>query len=1376
MCEFWQSVLAAPVADSIQRQAPPVPEALLVYPNCYLYEQQQRSAAAVFLFAVPLIDVARQHRLFEVEGGDAPWRAPAPLLPDNDSSISVCRALELRIRLLVQLCAEQDAADSFAVQSAYAWLDAHLLMANAIDALGYSPDDHSPELALVLARYSPTHYMALREAELPELTQELERCNLFVGGVDLHKEDHFVDLFSKALPRSYDTKDLVTKVADSAVRNTGFLGFLKVAVAATQLGLYSHASQRAPFAVRYAVYRFFFFELDPQLRSYARTSPTPGTAASVRSLFDLSLIVQRLEEHQRVTGDTSRVEAHYLSYTKSLAHTHETAVTGRKAKAVESTEGVVHRSRKKTLHVAVCVHPATAAAQPATWTDEERMRACALPLPSTWDGAALRARTTLRFDGESADSVCGGLFAANAVARLVSERNCGADVYEQRRAEGLLDADAPASPAAPFAAIDYDAAATTLQLPRDLVVPSEERVQSDALFFEWLTTSAVQFAAPKNVRASARARRKKSDFVFQSTLLLAVREYMVFALRRWCAPLRSAYERMVHWQRWEDELLGAAERFRGDLAETVVTCGALLTDIRPHLALSEYMPQTQFRPHNEPFLSALLHRFALVSRGYQVKVHDEWREPQDLAPVDAVLPRETELLLRYSLHYWQYPRSQPALASELPLEVCSGDANTHHQPADFCIEPVLLAQTGLGVGAAASADSIRASLVERAGFPLEIFHASAGSIEAFGMCRTAYRGSATADEADECVKRYVELLAADSAFQFQLIYAFCRAVDRHLHIRSFPLPRHIVEHQMRALRNQNCMPADARVPPHLLRGLVCMGCARVATFLPPTEQRQSTMAFGNDEIRILTTPSDDEYVFRAMRRRTHPLELSCLTGADSWLQVLNHRARDAPPVYDRYCGTESQAGTPAELEAPETVGLLPLDATEEDAQERARQIFAGTLSADAPPPCDRRMALIGREFDNRAPQMVARGRGRLGELTFADAVWEAVDKRVSALCRGGESFLLMGHSLTNSDPRYARMRFACKSHCSRSETKKGKQSASMLAAEEQQQQPQDDEDDEEAAAVAVDARRARLATKQSRDAHSNAIFAACGRELMREVDYLGRALYYTALDVFKRVVWNAGDFVAICCDCLAATRSADLRAIADRIVCKACYNASRLCSGSVALRTARGESTKTVATAVPSALTSDTLRVAHGAARQTLFSPSYAVLCNEVVNSGTVCALDRCTTVKSSETLFYGLEVLCDTDIGNEAFGFIYFCSTHARLYRALFNSTTRLPLSTVRYFMADSKRFAGNVGMHGNFLENVMRGDARATEHQFRSALIKEMDTKKRGAVQKRRAQRKQAIAAGARDTQAQERAATARQLASSAAAAAADDNDWID
>lgn len=1359
---FWRA------AQSAQHRIE-VPDSLLAYPNCALYAQCTDPLVGAFLFTVPFTDTIARDDLYEYASQQVDLQSPEPWSPQippgaDRSQFRLCLTLAMRIKLLVQARRLGSLPDDLVC----AWLDAHILLTLAIDALGTAPPDDSPAVSLLMARYAPAHYTALRQSDMPDLAAELERCNVFVDGIDTHREDAFVDLFSKALPRRYDSKDLVTKVADAATRNAGFAAFVRLMVAASQLGIYAEARTRPPFAVRRAVYQLHFFELDLVLRAHSTAVPLGGTAAAVRRAFATTQLEERVLEHLD-DNEATHIEIHCLSYTQSLAHTYSGVAAPRRPKAPDATaDGVVRRSRKKTLHSAVVQHTMLARAVGEVEDANQRAPLCAV-LTAPCDGNGLLNQTTLRLYGrDQADDIAAALSGANTVARLVYERNCGLDVHEQRRAAGYVPADA-AEPADAWAPIDYAVAVAggnALVRPSDHVLPSEERLQGDALFFEWLTTSVSSWTGRAR-RTSTRGRR--TTFLNQLPLVLAVREYIVFAMRRWCEPMRYALERLVRWETWEQGCLAAADTLRAKLTERCArpdwNAAFLLSDPYPYVDAAIAMPETQFDAHCEPFLDALLHRFVETSRGWHGKSANKAptksREPADTAPVDAVVPRETEVLLRHALRFWQYARSAPP-AAEAPLEPYE-HAQNRARPLDFVIEPVFHRDVAM------TPAQIRDEFVTKARFPLSIFHASGATLDQFDVCRQAYAVATSAEQRYAALQEYVEWLAATSVYQYQLMYTYCRVVNRYVQIRSFQLPLHVAEHQRRALRNQNCMPTNAALPPHLLRGLVCGGCARVATFLPPADQRQATIAFGNDEVRVLTTPSDDEHVFAAVRARgNRPLPYESLQPADSWLSVLHHRARDAPPVYDRYCGPETGEASMAQLYAPETVGLRPLRMTESQYEARVRATFACDHIDRNAAPLDRRhgLALVAS-----APrqQMVARGRGRLGEMAFADALWREVDERMMRLggaASGERSYLLMGHALPGTDPRFAQMRFACKTHSSRSESRKSRATArtSSLAEASAAAELLSDDDGEEAVPTDQDkasaTRSARLLIKQCREANAGAIFAACGRELMIEVEYLGRALYFTGLDASRCATANDDDYVAICCDCLAATRSGDLRAIADRIVCTPCYTASRLCSGSVVQRTARGESIKKATTAVPNALSNDALQAVQGATRQLLFSPSYATLCSEVVALGTVCVMDQCKSVKSADTAFYGLEVLCDTNVGNEAFGFIYFCQIHARLYRALFNSPTRLPLSTVRYFMADSKRFANNVGMHGNFLETVMRGDARSTDDRTRTDLGKQIVAQKRGSLDQRRKQRKVALGNSARHLEQQERAAVERLL----------------
>jgi hypothetical protein len=90
------------------------------------------------------------------------------------------------------------------------------------------------------------------------------------------------------------------------------------------------------------------------------------------------------------------------------------------------------------------------------------------------------------------------------------------------------------------------------------------------------------------------------------------------------------------------------------------------------------------------------------------------------------------------------------------------------------------------------------------------------------------------------------------------------------------------------------------------------------------------------------------------------------------------------------------------------------------------------------------------------------------------------------------------------------------------------------------------------------------------------------------------------------------------------------------------------------------------------------------APNQRLLSPSFKALHSSVVPDGTPCAMDRCRCIKSSVKPLYGLQVLRDTDVGNESYGWIFFCAPHAKMYASLFKSPFIVPLSSVRVFMLE--------------------------------------------------------------------------------------------
>ena len=502
-------------------------------------------------------------------------------------------------------------------------------------------------------------------------------------------------------------------------------------------------------------------------------------------------------------------------------------------------------------------------------------------------------------------------------------------------------------------------------------------------------------------------------------------------------------------------------------------------------------------------------------------------------PVDHVVPRETEIMIQHLLQHWRYPRVAPpikldsvptAAAPQTDKGTTSCGAGSgadesvfqrYHEnivasQLVFLIEPTS-APTSMPEGVSA-AEFIRTEFVERARFPLGIFHASDEMLRRFAACRAAYHLSPT----NPVVKEFVNWLVDHSLYQFFLLRTYCKVIERYTEIHTFALPQHIADHQMRTLRAQFCVPDDKPVPPHLMRSLVCMGCKRCASVFPKPTQRHSAMAVGNDEVRFVSRTDDDD-VFDRMRERNYlPIPLSELQSAKSWTEVLRHRALPSAEVYDRYCGPAESRERPAHmLENPEQYGCMPVDPSTADLDTFARGIFADTFTDTSrfANPTDRRRAVYTERLPDPSLlplRPVASGQGRLGELAFDSALWHEVDRRMRLFDGGGpndeRSFLLLGHSIESEEgEQYATVKWTDATRRIKAEAKKSKQSTAQLSA-----------------ITAIANKKERLkklagyAAKRRRDAESMARFAACARRRMIEIDFCGRALRAANLYIAAR--------------------------------------------------------------------------------------------------------------------------------------------------------------------------------------------------------------------------------------------------------------------
>jgi hypothetical protein len=439
---------------------------------------------------------------------------------------------------------------------------------------------------------------------------------------------------------------------------------------------------------------------------------------------------------------------------------------------------------------------------------------------------------------------------------------------------------------------------------------------------------------------------------------------------------------------------------------------------------------------------------------------------------------------------------------------------------------------------------------------------------------------------------------------------------------------------------------------------------------------------------------------------------------------------------------------------------MSTEPTEADLERYAADLFAAPYERTEP--FDRRTLVTDIEHANGGPidesapvPLVAVGRGRLGELDFDRAMWREVDQRMQIFAPAslrGQSYLLLGHAFADTPPEQATVKWCDTTQRIKTEGKKAKQlhnsHKKIMAIVDDKKRQQ---------------RLAQYAAKVRRDAQSMALYASCSRARMTEIDFCGRALRASLLQGRNKQKSHE-EIILACCGCLTRMLSSQARPIGEQVVCEQCYLSLRQTGGTVTQRAIRGESTKSVSTnRVTTRTALDNTagdndseehreRLEHIRRAQQQLSPSYGALTADMVPLGMPCIMDRCKTFKRRENKMYGIEVLQDTDVGNETFGYVYMCANHARVYSSAFKVAYRMPLSTVQKYMVTMQKDFTQVVTHGSFLDDVMRRGAELNATGAQTRVETDANAKHKLELNRQRAARNKAIAESRR----QQRAAT--------------------
>ncbi len=1199
------------------------------------------------------------------------------------------------------------------------WLDAHLLLACQCES-AMPASDSDP----LWQRYAPSPQTVFHDGELPDMYEELIRTPFFTpapsasGDANGRSQNRCVEMFFKSCPRRCEVRASNSKDSEAAVRNPGYFALLKTIIAASFLGIHRRAKSRPDWSARLAMYRFFFYnDADAELlmRDYAldRTvidtsrynGPVSVTMADYKSL---------VTEQFRVAEALSTKLGNGAASTETDARKQTKRRRGRTSN--RSNAGGVSGGSGRGAGAGGGGGGGGGGVGGGGGGGSGGRRQQSSITTTTVSGSTY----TLRSDA-TATPLQRGLVLCNAYARLEFEYQCGLLYYEQRRSTGTLPRMPDGAPpdALPPPPVTNEKLLTMAyafrnRLPCDEREVSSAAIARDQVLFNWLTTVIVY----RNARSTGKKRQRNSlltplqttllpidddsdidvdrdirddndtneprattsassapsvseHFVFQTALTMFVRETVIAQLDE-TPPLHDEICMRVPQMPWEQTIIDLLDRVRLSIGAHYSAREQRPGDFLTHQSIVAWAEQVRDVPINNlygvektPFIVCVLremHSFLTVAGEI------------DMAP-DLVMPREYDIMLLRSLYAYNYPRSYGPQA-----ETTDDDDQSSFGATGSAVETVHVTFSEIKSPARpsyaispckevpadnATREQIDALFVRRSRFPLRVFRATTDSIDAFNSARMAYYRAVEEAAQETVVEQFVATLAARSMFQFQIMMAFCRAVNTYLSVYTFPLPRHLVDYQLTALERRYRCRRDA-LPAHLQRCCVCLGCHRVAAFYADTKTNMAT-AIGTDNVKIIDRP-DDQIVFDRVRRRGRLLAPDELYGAPSLYTALRRRANRTHGVYDEYCKDS--------LDKPHEEIGTDLGAIVDEAFDPTRQAEVAQRLVDArltAPEFKLDSDGLESDADLRGepmpePQYVVQHAGAEAEVEFDAKLLIEYDRRL------GGNFVILGHQLPTAEPRDAVFCADNTPHL-RQEWKKQKQEPVLRAR---------------ASTAPTEDNRARALTqvnrKRRRDVLTLNDYVACANESMLEFSRIGRGLVALPRN---RIARGAQDFMLNCCGCATAVMLSQCARRGDALFCQTCVQ-RKSAAGTVAK--ARGLDAPLDA--------SDEFLIRHQ-----LMSPSRTMIGDALVPHDAPCCVPKCTAFKDADTVMFGKEVVLDTAVGNERVARVYVCASHAKssTYSWIFTLPYVLMDSTLQHFLLQRRAQVSYNDQRDDFLPLVM-------------------------------------------------------------------------
>jgi hypothetical protein len=873
----------------------------------------------VFVFGVPFAELLADDALYanaavvigfpSAHSTSAGWsRADAP------ASSRHYGALALRLRYLAHLIDKlrgrldelkdvTSRAQCLVLErAATQWREAHVMLTLAIDHLGYVPaDDRDPVWAKLCARYSPDVNMFLHMGEMPDVREELYATPILKKppaaqstASKLRSANPVLLAFTKVCPRRCGMRDLVEMVLDYALRNVSSLYFFMLVQAASYLGIYRHCRVRPELPMIRDVYELFFFELAPELVPHRRFALSEATALYTKfepQASDVHIYIARGSPRVRFSGYESAVRTQYRAAGLKVEKASTEGKPGKKKKGAAAGQdgqegGGGGGTRSTSRQRAEAIVPTTATTQRAA---------------SSSASSSSASTRSIAVDDEATE-LHNAIALSNATARLEFDRQCGYEAYEQRRAANTLPSinGVLQEFVAPTTSVT-DIYAYRRIADCDRQMPSAVDLARRQLVFRQLST-LIEYDSMRPADAT-RATPPSKEYPCTWALTQQIREFM-FALLDDEKPLRDELHARVPWHQWQLSVVSISDLLRQRLSAAHDGRVPFNRRFELHHRVSNepHAPTNNlYTTENPPFVTPLYKAMTSVLQS-----------PKFLAlPVDRVAPREIRVAMNETLRFYNYPRSYAESSYEVELDelasttVVGGASGTlDGEAVPAYIETVTPALPPFGITLTKElppddADEawIQENMVRRLLFPGRQFHLTADTIDLYNRTFLAY--CRNDDDNPKMLSAMAWQIAHVSVLQFMLLYSFVGAVETYLSVFTLPVPRHIVDQQMRVMCARYGCAHAADIPRHARYSLVCLACRRFAGFLATPKRPNMQFAEGTGDVRTLER-ADDQVMLDRIRQRGRLLAPDEMSSASSMYDVFEHRALYTTDVYDQY--------------------------------------------------------------------------------------------------------------------------------------------------------------------------------------------------------------------------------------------------------------------------------------------------------------------------------------------------------------------------------------------------------------------------------------------------------------------------------------------